>query len=209
MYMEVKSNPAAHHNLERQTRFMSRWTHARVDREEIFPVIRRDVPKHIDGILPLIQAEARYAFEELNVSSEWMQIQVQPVAQRMIALLTSSVFVGKELGRTEEWLKLSTSYTTALGHVQDDYNRLHPIAAQVMAPFLKSVHAARNYISQAQPLLEPLVSKILAAEKEGKGTLPAGSPGALVSWLLSYIPPNERTSTRIAEGQLGVGLLFF
>lgn len=204
--MEVKNHPNVHNNLERQTRFMTRWTHADPEIPELFPVIRKDMAKNMSALLPLIQDETKYGFRELNISTEWKQIPIQSTIQRIVALITSRSFIGLPICHNEAWLELATSYTTAIGHVQDDYNRMHPAAVQFMAPFLKSVRAARRYITKAEPILAPLVASVLLDEEKASSPLEAGDPGALISWLLSYIPEKDRNTKRISIDQLVVSL---
>lgn len=205
MYMETKNHPAIHHNLERQTRFMSRWTHADPEKPELYPTIRIDMAKNMSALLPLMQDETKYGFSELEISSEWKELRIQSTMARLVALITSRAFIGEPLSRKDEWLQLALNYTSALGRVQNDYNRLHPTIVSLMAPFLKSVRTARQYVSKAEPLLAPLVSSILL-NQEKSVVLQPGEPGAVISWLLAYLPEKDRTTTRIAIDQLLVSL---
>lgn len=205
MYMEVKNHSSIHHNLERQTRFMSRWTHADPEKPEIYPTIRIDMAKNMSALLPLIQEETRYGFSELDISSEWKELRIQSTMARLVALITSRAFIGEPLSRKDEWLRLTLNYTSALGRVQNDYNSHHPTLVRFMAPFLTSVRTARQYVKRAEPLLAPLVSSVLSNEEKSMA-LQAGEPGALISWLLAYLPEKDRTTTRIAIDQLVVSL---
>jgi hypothetical protein len=205
MYIETKTHLTVDSRIERTERFMTFWTECEVEKhQESLSALLKDLSKNMNKILPLVQDEVRYGIEELKPSPEWKQIPLVPMIQRMIALTSGRVFVGEPISRSEGWLDLSINYAGAIGKIQDDYMTYTPWLAYTIAPFLKSVRTARNYMAKAQVWLEPLVKEVIRAERNETGSIKPGSPGAFMAWMLQYIPEHLQSTKRLTINQMVV-----
>lgn len=66
-----------------------------------------DLTRNLGRILPEVIDECYYAFpENLGEPSGWTPITIHPKVVRMVALLTSRVFIGLPVCRDEKWLQV-------------------------------------------------------------------------------------------------------
>ncbi len=154
----------------------------------------------------------------------WRPFPLYVTLLRMVALLSGRVFVGLPLNRSEAWVDASINYTPALVAVMHDSTRFHPLLIPFVAPFLPSVRRVRTYLARAQLWMRPLVAEVLAHEKSsqqkrdpekdaaamdryGRAATAAtpvkvGVRGTLISWLLKYLPDEDKTPERIGIDQM-------
>ncbi|KAJ1325528.1 cytochrome P450 monooxygenase 2 [Microdochium nivale] len=75
-------------------------------------VTRKQLTKSISRITKPLSVEASFAVEHnFGSSAEWRSVQPYPGLLDVIARLSSRVFLGKELCRSEEWLNITKLYT--------------------------------------------------------------------------------------------------
>jgi len=206
VYLESKQYAGQDFNSESYERFMGRWTGVGTTRGEVVPTIRQDLTKSIASILPLIQNETHYAFDkELGRPQDWKPVPLHATVLRMVALLSGRVFVGYPLNRSEEWLDASINYTTALAGVLRDSMIWNPLLIPFVGGWLPSVRRSIQYLKMAQKWMKPLLAEVLSRETEKTGPVKVGARGTFISWLLKYLPENQRTAERIGMDQMIVG----
>ena len=112
-------------------------------------------------------------------SAEWYGVTLQDLAMRLVARVSSCVFLGPEVCRDEAWLGVIRAYpTSAFGgffELAAWPQSLHWLAYR----FLPSCRRAAALTQEARAILQPLFQKRETEEKGGDGALGKDS----VAWL--------------------------
>lgn len=152
---------------------------------------------------PIIFDEVERAFEEdMPSCSDWTAVNVWSTIATMVAKVSGRLFVGPELCRDEDYLRLAVQYSMQLSAAQEDIKRLRPMFKPWTAPRLDSVKKLHEAKKQAREFLEP----IIRARREAKLHDPDWvEPDDMLSWLMKRQEDVGDTSTdRAARMQLGL-----
>ena len=91
--------------------------------------------------------------------SEWKDIQLKETMLQLIARISSRVFLGEELCRNEDWLRVTKEYTVTAFNAAHEL-RLYPfIFRPIVFLFLKSCKKARQQIAEARRVIEPVFKR--------------------------------------------------
>ncbi|EUC35851.1 hypothetical protein COCCADRAFT_24272 [Bipolaris zeicola 26-R-13] len=108
--------------------------------------------------------------KQLTKFLKWKEITVSDSVLSLVTRLSSKVFLGDELCRNEEWLRLSKEYTVCSFQVAKKMNCIPSILKPVYGLFSKEVKIVEQKLNQARALLKPIVAernrlKLEAAKK--------------------------------------------
>ena len=94
-----------------------------------------------------------------RVTLDWHEIKVQPTVLKIVAQSSSRVFLGEELCRNPDWLRITVDYTVD-SVVAAQTLRLWPkILRPVVHWFLPSCQKIRAQIFEARALVNPVLEK--------------------------------------------------
>jgi cytochrome P450 monooxygenase-3 len=188
-------------------RFLGRWTNIGVERDEVVHAVRMELTKNIPDIVPLIQDEARYAFDkEIGNPKDWTSIPLYPKMLRLVALLSGRVFVGQPLSRDEDWIRLTINFTINVVKVSQAAKNWNILLRPLVAPFLPEVRNARNDMKLGAKKVEPIVNEILSSTdsinlEKGLQAKP-GHRGAFIAWILNHMPEGMRSASEVGISQM-------
>jgi cytochrome P450 len=95
----------------------------------------------------------------LTDNTEWHTIPVKDRMVKLIARLSSRVFLGEELCRNEDWLRVTRDYTTD-GFMAAEELRMCPAAARpIVHWFLPRCRRLRAQVRAARRIMEPVLEK--------------------------------------------------
>ncbi|KAF8867032.1 cytochrome P450 [Acephala macrosclerotiorum] len=152
-------------------------------------VIKQDLNKTMTKVFPVVKEELDIAFPlEFPSCQEWTQLPVYPTVLRTISRVAGRVFVGPELSRTEEWIRMNCEYTRDIFRsaaiIRMVPAPLRPIA-QYLIPNLRSVkrHNARA---------RDLIGAILCQREVEEQMLDYEKPNDAIQWVKDAIPEGDR-----------------
>ena len=91
--------------------------------------------------------------------TEWHQINVRDSALHLVARISSSVFLGQELCRNEDWLKVTREYTVASMMAADTLRGYPVLLRPIMNRYLVLCRENRRLLKAARDVIEPVVRK--------------------------------------------------
>ncbi|KAK0702528.1 cytochrome P450 [Apiosordaria backusii] len=136
-------------------------------------VIVRDLTKHLNKVTEPLAEETRLALDELlsgNTTQAWQPVEIRETILHLIARISSRVFLGGELCRNEDWLKVTRDYTVDAmrGAVE---LRFIPKPLRFLAHwFLPSCQRARGHVKDARRIIGPVLERRRALKKAGNDT---------------------------------------
>ncbi|KAF9871834.1 hypothetical protein CkaCkLH20_10768 [Colletotrichum karsti] len=184
--------------------FLGRYTHIGESNHDIIGAVRVDLTRNLNAVLQPIQDEMNHAIGQLvGDSGEWKTLNVHKTILRMVGLMSGRVFVGLPLSRDEEWLAASINFTVDVSKSRLAMLRLHP---WIRPFFLRTLPEVRHMIGEqkkAHEWMRPLVADFTRDQYklEEKPAKP-GQRGAFISWMMKYLPEEQRTAENIGNGQM-------
>jgi cytochrome P450 len=113
--------------------------------------------------------------------SEWHEVDAKATVVEIIARLSSRVFLGPELCRNPEWLRITIDYTMTVFHGIMALKKWPSFLHRIVWRFVPEVRRVNEQIAEAVRLIRPVIDKKMA---QGK-ILPDGSKPAhldVIQW---------------------------
>ncbi|KAK2808997.1 hypothetical protein FQN50_004271 [Emmonsiellopsis sp. PD_5] len=156
------------------------------------PVIRMNLTKTMQRHVPTMWDEMNCAFDDLIGSpDDYQPFGIYEIIALTIGRITSRVFVGTELSRNKEFVKIAMDYAQAV-----------VISAELLRPFpdwlkwsLVKVMPVASYRRQAIKYLSKTVQDCLDGKLDENGN----KPDNMVQWLADTAPPVERSVPLLVE----------
>ncbi|KAI1338392.1 cytochrome P450 [Xylariaceae sp. FL0016] len=123
-------------------------------------VARKQLTKYLAKVTQPLTSETKLALEiNMGNSTEWREVSIQPILLDIIARLSSRIFLGDELCRSEDWLRITKTYTV-LGF--ESATRLH-LFPRPLRPlvhwFLPYCQQLRGLVAEARSVVNPVIEK--------------------------------------------------
>ncbi|KAK3377458.1 putative cytochrome P450 monooxygenase [Podospora didyma] len=134
------------------------------DSHVVQAVITKDLTKYLNKVTEPLAEETALAVAELLPTAsaedrEWHTdaLPFRETALRLVARISSRVFLGKELCRNEAWLRITRNYTMD-GFRASQELRMWPGPLRLIVHwFLPSCHKVRAYRQEAHRVIEPVL----------------------------------------------------
>ncbi|KAG9187317.1 hypothetical protein G6011_05188 [Alternaria panax] len=144
-------------------------------------VARLDLTRSLDSVTEMMNDEAGAALlEMLGDIPDWKTIDLKPFVHRLVARISSRVFLGPELSNNEEWLNIALSYVTYGGVAARKLRGLHPLLRPLARWWFPEVRACREQVAKARKVITPLVQDRLRRKANGQITEKTAD---MLSWL--------------------------
>ncbi|GLI74942.1 hypothetical protein PoHVEF18_003191 [Penicillium ochrochloron] len=115
----------------------------------------------------------RNIFNVLTNFPEWHNLTLKPSVLKVIAQLSSRVFLGEKVCRDPDWLKVMVNYTVDAMMASEVIRTWPPFLRPVVAPFLKSYRNIKSELDQAKNNINPVLEE---RRREKKTALISGKP---------------------------------
>ncbi|KAK7686510.1 hypothetical protein QCA50_010108 [Cerrena zonata] len=144
-------------------------------------LIRNKLTRSLAALLPDIQDEIIASFNDLiPARDDWTSITVLPAMQKIVARVSSRVFVGRPLCRNEEYLNLSIFHTLSVARTR----KLLGLTPHILKPFIgRFVNESKQGIKKGETFLNPLIEERLRRIDETGDAWP-DKPDDLLQWSL-------------------------
>jgi ent-kaurene oxidase len=138
-----------------------------------------------------------------DTTDEWSEVCLNEIILRVVARISARVFVGEELCRDKEWLRLSVKYTEDVFMVILTLRFFYPWMRPFVAAVLPAVWRVRADVRKAKKIMVPVIneSRRLAREKPGMG-----KPMTLLQWMVDAANEQEGKPEKLAHRQLLLSL---
>ncbi|KAF1942789.1 cytochrome P450 [Clathrospora elynae] len=144
-------------------------------------VLRLDLTRSVDSVTEFMNDEAGAALlERLGDIPDWDTIDLKPFLYRLIARISSRVFLGPELSNNAEWLDIALSYVTQAGMAMRKLRGLHPLLRPLAQWWLPELRICRQQVAKSRKLINPLVQDRLRRKADGQITEKTAD---MLSWL--------------------------
>ncbi|KAK0721806.1 putative cytochrome P450 monooxygenase [Lasiosphaeria miniovina] len=132
-------------------------------------VILKDLTKYLNKVTAPLSEETGLTLAELlptGDGKEWQTINLRETMLRVVARISSRVFLGEELCRDEAWLDVTRNYTLAAMAAAAEL-RLWPSPTRLVVHwFLPSCRRARALVAAARRAIEPVLEQRRRAKRE-------------------------------------------
>lgn len=118
--------------------------------------------------------------EMLGDISDWKPVDLKPLIHRLVARISSRVFLGPELSNNEEWLNIALSYVTQASMVTRKLRGLHPLLRPLARWWFPELGVCREQVDKARKVITPLVQDRLQRKANGQITEKTAD---MLSWL--------------------------
>ncbi|KAK0668766.1 putative cytochrome P450 E-class, group IV [Cercophora samala] len=137
-------------------------------------VIVRDLTKHLNKVTEPLAEETRLALDELlpntTTSEAWQPVDIRDTTLHLIARISSRVFLGSELSRNDDWLKVTRDYTVDAMRAAVEL-RFIPKPVRFLAHwFMPSCQRARMHVQDARRIIGPVLARRRELRMTGNDT---------------------------------------
>ncbi|KAF3001030.1 hypothetical protein E8E14_005804 [Neopestalotiopsis sp. 37M] len=153
-------------------------------------LLKSKLTQHLGRFVPRLKSELEFIERtEFQECKDWTAVTVQPFILRAVARLSGRIFVGAELGRTEEWMELSINFAVR-AFIAVIKLQFFPTWARPIAKYMVSeLRQIDRDVARAQELLKPIIDERLQDEELD----PCGErPDDFVQWLLDALPQDQK-----------------
>ncbi|KAH8589065.1 cytochrome P450 monooxygenase-like protein [Bisporella sp. PMI_857] len=143
------------------------------DKKLIQLVVRRQLTKYLNTVTEPLSHEATFATETIfGSSSEWQEVAIKGSILKLIARLSSRVFLGDEICRNEDWLEITKEYAVHSFIAAAKLNIVPGPLKAIIHWFSPDCKLVRSELKQARKIIAPVIEKRRAlkaqARAEGK-----------------------------------------
>lgn len=137
----------------------------------------------IAKITPALAEEATSALEDLigtnkgislaldmshTYKIDWHDIKLKDTILRLASRISSRIFLGEELCRDKDWLRVTTEYAIVASNASNSL-RLYPqMVRRILNWFLKDCRKSRELIVEAHRIMQPVIERRARLKREAE-----------------------------------------
>ncbi|KAL4919607.1 cytochrome P450 [Aspergillus aurantiobrunneus] len=185
---EIRSHPALDFNgsiaeeFHANVRGFEPFKQGTQSDELVQTAVRTKLTQSLGGITEPLSAETSLALEKEwtnnegwfdNVSCiDWHDLALKPSILKIVARLSSRVFLGDQICRNPDWLRITVSYTVDSFLAAMDLRQWPRLVRSLVARFLPSCRKIRQELDEARSIIRPVLEERRQA-KEAAGDVSA------------------------------------
>ncbi|TQV90431.1 hypothetical protein V2A60_010422 [Cordyceps javanica] len=137
-------------------------------------IVRKDLTKQLAKVTAPLAEETSLALSDiLTDSTEWHEANVRESMLQLVARISSRVFLGEELCRNADWLRVTKEYTVASFDAAQELRQWPYLLRPVANRFLPSCVTTQRMLGEARAIITPVIRKRYAAREAAAA---AGAP---------------------------------
>ncbi|OOO06875.1 cytochrome P450 monooxygenase [Aspergillus flavus] len=179
---EIRNNPSLSFVAFMAHLFFSELPGFEPTREGMFDndigitVVHKYLTVNLARITEPLSREATAALKDIFTdNSEWHDANLKAINLALVARLSSRIFLGEELCRNEEWLKITVNYTVDVMKAAERLRRVPGPLRRIVHWFLPEAQKCRDEVKRAGKVIRPVLEKRrrekATMESEGKEAL--------------------------------------
>lgn len=102
----------------------------------------------------------------LTVDVEWHEVALRDTILRVVARISSRVFLGEQLCRNEEWLRVTREYTVTVFNAAQDLRMYPSFLRPIVCRFLPGCKEAKAQVAKAREVIAPVLKSRQAMKKK-------------------------------------------
>ncbi|KAJ4245527.1 hypothetical protein NW762_014036 [Fusarium torreyae] len=123
-------------------------------------IARHQLTHQLTLVTQPVSEECSLALEEVYTNSEdWHEVNIKEVNLKLMARITSRVFLGEELCRDPRWLRITSTYTVIAFRAVEELRLWYSWLRPVVQWFLPNCTAARKLVQEARETIGPVLEK--------------------------------------------------
>jgi cytochrome P450 len=117
-----------------------------------------------------LSTEATYVLKtQWTDATEWHDMQLKPAILKMVAQLSSRIFLGDKICRDPEWLDITINYTINAFTAAQELRLLPEFMRPFAVRYLPTSRKAQRQLKQARRIIDPVLEERRAANRSGRG----------------------------------------
>jgi cytochrome P450 len=120
-------------------------------------------------MIPLSTEATHVLQTQWTDATEWHDIQLKPAILKMVAQLSSRIFLGDKICRNPDWLDITINYTINAFTAAQELRLLPEFLRPFAVRYLPTSRKAQGQLKQARKIINPVLKERRAAERAGKG----------------------------------------
>lgn len=130
-------------------------------------VLMKRLTKRLNTVTEPLSLEAAFGVSHIfGESPEWRQMPAKAPILDLVARLSSRVFLGDELCRNEDWLRVTKDYTVITFKAAIKIQLMPRPLRALLHWFVPECRLARQYLAESSALIRPVVEKRRAEKKK-------------------------------------------
>jgi cytochrome P450 len=129
--------------------------------DEIFQdAIRMKLTQNLRSVTKPLADETSIALEKhWSNDANWHAVALKPTILKMVAQLSSKVFLGDKICRNADWLRITVDYTVDTFLAAEDLRLWPRLMRPIMANFLPSCRKIRRELKKATEIITPVLEE--------------------------------------------------
>ncbi|KAJ5948643.1 hypothetical protein N7454_001950 [Penicillium verhagenii] len=133
-------------------------------------LVRIKITQNLANSLMPLSTEATHVLKtQWEESTEWVDLPVKSTVLKMVAQLSSRVFLGEEICRNPEWLDITINYTISSFSAAQELRLLPEFVRPFAVRYLPGARKAQRQLKHARKIINPVVKERRDAERAGNG----------------------------------------
>ncbi|KAJ5294327.1 hypothetical protein N7508_009148 [Penicillium antarcticum] len=132
--------------------------------------VRVKITQNLANAMIPLSTEATYVLQtQWTDATEWHDMQLKPAILKMVAQLSSRIFLGDKICRDPDWLDITINYTINAFTAAQELRLLPEFLRPFAVRYLPTSRKAQGQLKQARKIINPVLKERRAAERSGKG----------------------------------------
>lgn len=129
--------------------------------------------------------------DEMPEAEDWTRVNVRSMINRVVAKVSSRAFIGPDLCRDEEWIRISIDFTQVAVGAMFAIKKWHPLLRPFVYRFIPECQRAAKYMTDAKKIVGPMLKSRLRAETDGSKWYQ--KPDDIFQWFMDKASKAQRT----------------
>ncbi|KAM3455212.1 hypothetical protein NHJ6243_008618 [Beauveria neobassiana] len=153
-------------------------------------IVRKDLTKQLAKVTGPLAEETSLALSDiLTDSTEWHEANVRQTALHLVARISARVFLGEELCRNADWLRVTKEYTVESFKAAEELRQWPYLLRPIANRFLPSCLSTQAMLKEARAIMNPLLKKRYAARDAATSAgMPYVESNDAMDWFASADP---------------------
>jgi len=129
--------------------------------------ISSDLNRSLASTLTEVEEEIGWVFaKELGAPQEWTTFPLYAKTVRVVARLTSGVFVGPRMARDDEWTNLLLNLVVSFLRARDAIKRFPSFIQPIAAKLIPELRVLNQHLREMGKMLQPIINDVLLKQPE-------------------------------------------
>ncbi|KAM3454390.1 hypothetical protein MY3296_003073 [Beauveria thailandica] len=165
-------------------------------------IVRKDLTKQLAKVTGPLAEETSLALSDiLTDSTEWHEANVRQTVLHLVARISARVFLGEELCRNADWLRVTKEYTVESFKAAEELRQWPYLLRPIVNRFLSSCLSTQAMLKEARAIMNPILKKRYAARDAATSAgMPYAESNDAMDWFASADPERLHDAVNFQMG---------